>query len=135
MMRLLPVIILMSALLGAASTAEAKDEALEIRHAEVGKVLILDFPGNRAMAHRWRLVTERSTGLQFVAVDPLGWIVADDGSIMYGNQDTMRYRVIPKASGMANLTFEHNYRGWNQKYYFKYRTIRVIVTPAGVKKQ
>jgi len=96
MMRLLSVIIVSaSTLLGAVAAAEPKDEASEIRHAEVGKVLILDFPGNRAMAHRWRLVTERSTGLQLVAVDPLGWIVADGGSIMYGNRDTMRYRVVP----------------------------------------
>lgn len=135
MMRLLPVVLLTSALLATSASAEEQYQTPSVRQAEVGKTLILDFPGNRAMAHRWRLVDERSTGLTLVKVDPLGWIIAGGGSIVYGNRDTMRYRVIPRASGQADLTFEHNYRGWNQKYYFKWKTVRLIISPPAGQKE
>lgn len=111
--------------------AVAGDESgPRIVQAEVGKVLILDFPGNRHMAHRWRLVEEKSRGLNKVSVDPLGWIIAKEGSIFFSNNDTMRYRVIPRAPGEASLTFEHNYRGWNKKYHFTWKTVRLVISPA-----
>lgn len=134
-MRVLAVACFIWAMLASWALADDKDATHTVRHAEVGKVLILDFPGNRSMAHRWRLVEERSSGLELVSVDPLGWIVAESGSYFYGNQDTMRYRVIPKARGQADLIFEHNYKSWNQKHYFTWKTVRLIIGPPPEKKQ
>ncbi|MGI9382220.1 MAG: hypothetical protein ACR2PO_03630 [Methyloligellaceae bacterium] len=104
-------------------------EITSVKDAKVGQMLILDFPGNRLAAHRWRLVREKSRGLKLVDVDPIGWIISPERSSLYANEDTMRFRVLAKAPGRASLTFEHNYRGWANRYYFKWETIEVVIRP------
>ncbi|MCG8560747.1 MAG: protease inhibitor I42 family protein [Hyphomicrobiales bacterium] len=99
-----------------------------IRDAKVGQKLILDFPGNRVAAHRWRLVKEKSRGLELVEVSPIGWIISPERTSLYANEDTMRFGVLAKAPGRASLTFEHNYRGWANRYYFRWETIEVVIS-------
>lgn len=103
-------------------------KATGIKDARVGQRLILDFPGNRSAAQRWRLVREKSRGLELVDVDPIGWIISPERSSLYANEDTMRFSVIAKTPGRASLTFEHNYRGWGNRYYFKWKTVDVVIT-------
>ena len=127
LMAILGVAAIACAVVGFA-VADDDPKITTIRDAKVGEKLILDFPGNRVAAHRWRLVKEKSRGLDLVEVDPIGWIISPERSSLYANEDTMRFRVLAKAPGRASLTFEHNYRGWANRYYFKRETIEVVIT-------
>jgi hypothetical protein len=81
--------------------------------------------------HRWRLVRDKSPGINLVEVDEIGWMLsADKEASIFQAVDTMRFAVVPKAAGQADLTFEYNYRGWRGKYYLKWKTIRFIIDPA-----
>ena len=110
----------------------APSHETEERSVRVGEALILNFKGNKRAVHRWRLLTERSRGLDLVEVSEMGWMLGSEPKPSnFKASDTMRFHVIPKAPGTAELTFEHNYRGIRaHQYYFKYRTIRLEIAPA-----
>ena len=110
-MRSLLGILLVAALF--AGTAHGKDvdkhPGIEVRQAQVGETLILDFKGNKGAAHGWRLVAPDSVGLELVDVSMLGWILSGKSRVsMFSNHDTMRFRVRAKAKGQARRTVHAN---------------------------
>ena len=132
-MRYLLFIFFMSGFCNAPAAAAGRNQAneLEVKQTQVGQILILDFKGNKKAVHRWRLVKDRSQGLNLVEVDEIGWTLsADTEASSHKAKDTMRFRVLPKAPGEAELTFEHNYRSMRGSgYNFKYKTVRIVIAP------
>ncbi len=130
-MRILVLILMLGTALLVPAVAGDVQSVTEVKQAQVGQTLILNFPGNRKAARRWRFVRDRSKGLEVVDVDTLGWIISTDGnSPAKRNRDRMRFRVLAKAAGQADLTFEFTRRGWSGKYRFEWKMVRVVVTPA-----
>ena len=113
-----------------AGAAHAKDPAndIEIKEVQVGQVLILNFMGNKAAVHRWRLIKADSQGLDLLEVSELGWIISSKAKkSMFSAHDTIRFHILPKAEGQADLVFKHNYRNTRGNFLFKHKTIRIII--------
>jgi hypothetical protein len=130
-MHYLLFILFMFGFCNAPAAAAGRNQAieLEIKQAKVGQSLILDFKGNKKAVHRWRLVKDRSRGLSLVEVDEMGWTLSTDAEASkHKARDTMRFFVLPKAPGEAELIFEHNYRSMRGGgYNFKYKTVRIVI--------
>lgn len=129
-MRTMFAVVLMVAVLAKPAGAGETQTITDVKEIHVGQEFILDFPGNRVAAQRWRLIKSKSQGLELVDVDPIGWILSAEGSTLFGNNDRMRFRVLAKGVGQADLTFEHNYRGWANKYHVRWETIRIVIKPS-----
>jgi len=113
-----------------AGSAHAKDSAndIEVKEVQLGQYLILGFKGNRVALHRWRLIKSDSQGLDLLDVSELGWIISSkDNKSMFSAHDTIRFHILPKAEGQANLVFQHNYRNVRGNFVFKRKTIRINI--------
>lgn len=108
----------------------AHAEGIEIKKAQVGEELILDFKGNKKSLHRWRFIRDVSRGLELLEVSELGWILSNKiRKSAFSAEDVHRYRILPKAEGQADLVFQHNYRSMRGTFLFKRKTIRIIIHP------
>ncbi len=99
------------------------DKGDETRQARVGEMLILRLPGNREGGFRWRIVREKSVGLENVEVKPIGWTTKPDSqkSMFFRELPIMSVSVLPKSAGQAKIAFEY-YRIYHTRPNFQPRT-------------
>ncbi len=79
------------------------------QNATVGTPLVLRLDGKPKMGFVWRLNEGRSSGLNLVGIDRLGWTFAKvrRGSGSFTKPGTLRYAVDPRSAGSARLVFEY----------------------------
>jgi len=115
----------------AASDAWAAVEIDPTQDARVGQMLILKFPGNRRAGYRWALNEEKSSGLDLIDVDQIAWTIPNDDnvrSMFFRNHSVLSIRLMPKATGEANLAFDY-FRLWGNRPFVKTHMVRVTITP------
>lgn len=108
------------------------DKGDETRQARVGEMLILRLPGNREGGFRWRIVREKSDGLENVEVKPIGWMTKPDSqkSMFFRELPVMSISVLPTAAGQAKIALEY-YRIYHTRPNYQPRTkfVRVHIKP------
>lgn len=106
-------------------------DAAKVETAEVGKLLLLKFNGNRDAGYRWRLNEAQSHGLDLVTVRNVGWTISENREAIFFTKRTsvMSISVLPKAPGEADLAFDY-YRIWGNKIQVRTKRVRVVIRPA-----
>ena len=105
-------------------------DAARVETAEVGKILLLKFPGNRDAGYRWRLNEAESRGLDLVTVRNVGWTISENRkSIFFAKRTSiMSISVMPKAAGEADLAFDY-FRVWGNRIHLRTERVRVVIKP------
>lgn len=95
----------------------------------IAENLVLRLEGKPAMGFVWRLDPERSSGLDLVSVDRLGWsFAAGRGSASFTKPGVLRYLVVGQRVGTASLVFEYR-RKVETASPSAYWTYEVEITP------
>lgn len=109
--------------------AAKKIEVIQTSETKVGEVLFLKLPGNPKGGYKWRLNKKLSKGLDLVAVDQIGWIMAQtEKSMFFQNKNVLNVSVRANRSGQADLAFDY-YRYSGGRMISKTSIVRVIIKP------
>lgn len=130
-MRKLLAITAMLLLVSASGSASAADKPNIIQTSEtkVGEVLFVKLPGNPKEGYKWRLNKERSTGLDLVSVDQIGWLMAPTvKSMFYQQKSVLNVAIRARSSGQALLVFDY-YRRYSGYTFSRTSMVRVIIKP------
>lgn len=117
------------AVLTAPACAGESPAVSRTKHATVGELLLLKLRGNPSAGDKWRLNEEQSKGLDLVAVDQVGWIMAPEAqSIFFQKHSILNVSVMPKAPGRAELAFDRH-RTYGRHAMVNTTVIRVVIEP------
>jgi predicted secreted protein len=109
--------------------ATKKIKIIQTSETKVGEVLFLKLPGNPKGGYKWRLNKELSKGLDLVAVNQIGWIMAPtEKSMFFQNQNVLNVSVRANSSGQADLAFDY-YRYAGGRMISKTSMVRGIIKP------
>jgi predicted secreted protein len=128
-MRLRSIILAVALAAAAPAAGRAEIEVPESVETSVGQMVLLKLPGNPRAGYRWLFNKEQSTGLEFVTVDPIGWIMAPEGhSIFFSDPSIMNIAIERNAAGEAAVAFDY-LRTWGNVRVVRTITVKVIVQP------
>lgn len=124
------VIVAMLSALAAPDVTEAGNSQAKVLETRVGQLVMLKLPGNPRAGYRWQLNTGKSSGLERVSVDQVGWIMAPEGrSMFFSTPSTLNISITGKAPGVADLVFDY-FRTWGETASARSTSVKVIVAPA-----
>ncbi|GAB4240784.1 MAG: hypothetical protein Kow0032_28640 [Methyloligellaceae bacterium] len=123
------MMIALPAALAAAPPSAAQEEPL-VYEARVGAQFLIKLPGNPQAGYRWQLNKEKSSGIELVDVDFIGWLMAPETrSYFFKRHSIQNISIKPKAPGTASLAFEY-YRNWGNRATLRTRMVTVHIRPA-----
>lgn len=129
-MRLRSIILAVALAIAAPTAGRAEIEVPDAVETNVGQMVLLKLPGNPRAGYRWLFNREQSSGLEFVTVDPIGWIMAPEGrSIFFSDPSIMNIAVEGDAAGEAAVAFDY-LRTWGNIQIVRTITVKVTVKPA-----
>ncbi len=83
---------------------------------QVGKSIVLNFPGRESVEYRWVLNKSKSSSIHHINSHMLGWTYTEkkkkrSAKSVFGNNRTSRFEVKGKSAGTSVLTFAFKKRG------------------------
>jgi predicted secreted protein len=83
-------------------------DARSSRSVKVGKAFALELEGNPSTGYRWRLNESKSTGLDAVRVEPMGYrSKPGGGKVVVGAPALFVFRITCVKAGSAQLFFDY----------------------------
>ena len=116
-------------LLSTASSVSAKaPKIVKNLESHIGEITFIKLPGNPQIGYKWRFNQQLSTGYNLVEVIPLGWIMAQKGSMFFQKEHVMNIALRAKAAGQADLTFVYS-RRIGGRTLSKTVIVRILIKP------